>query len=275
MTIRLLSWNVHGLPYPVTRNRAHRMQRIGERIAAEKADVAVLQEVWPGALTPLVSAAAGYSAHFVPTFFGSPSGGLVVLVRDGAGWSVDAGSLRFRAYSRWGARRKVWEGDGIAGKGALFVALDDASGRRLWIAATHLQSRYGSSDYANVRLWQVRELGRWLGELADPVLVAGDFNTPATEAQGYQAISALGIDLTQDVRHRTGAVTNYPLHSTAAWIDFVLLRPGNARLERSSLRLIENERIDHPYSDHSALVADVDLEVSVARETAPSCDRVP
>jgi endonuclease/exonuclease/phosphatase family metal-dependent hydrolase len=173
---------------------------------------------------------------------------------------VDETSLRFRAFSRHGPRHRVWEADGIAGKGALFVALEHAStGERLWVAGTHLQSRYQASDYAPVRLWQVRELGRWLRELAGTALIAGDFNTPATEQRVYDAIAELGIDLTEDERRRSGGVTNYPVHSTAAWIDYILLRTGDARLEDSSLHLIENERIDHPYSDHSALVAAVEL----------------
>lgn len=267
MHLRILSWNVHGLPWPVTRHRPLRMRRIGERIAAERVDIALVQEVWAGAVRPLREAARGYRALFVPTVLGSATGGLVALVREGSGFAVDP--LRFRRFARHAPKRRLREGDALAGKGALFLTLTHAaSARRILVVNTHLQARYRPNDYAWIRLAQARELGEWLAGEEGPVLVAGDFNTPARESLIYDNIASLGVDLTAEERNRSGAVTNYPVHSDAAWIDYVLLRPGAAAWSASPLRLIENERIDHPYSDHSALVVDVELDFDTEDRSA-------
>jgi endonuclease/exonuclease/phosphatase family metal-dependent hydrolase len=260
LKLRILSWNVHGLPWPITSDRALRMQRIGERMVAEKPDVAVIQEAWPGTITPLLAAAPGYSAHYVESGLGSPAGGLAIFVRHGADWSLDETSLRFRAFTSYAPWHRLWEGDAIAGKGALFAALvHRTSQKRLWIAATHLQARYGLLHYVDVRLAQLRELGTWLRDFEESVVIAGDFNTPSGEEAVYPALAALGIDISVRERERTGVGTKVPTTawSLPAWIDYVLVRPGSMRYRRSKVRLIQNERMDVPYSDHSALVADI------------------
>jgi endonuclease/exonuclease/phosphatase family metal-dependent hydrolase len=261
MRIRVLSWNVHGLPYPITADRPQRMARIAERIAAEAPHVVVLQEVWPGALTTLEPLLPDYGAFYQETSIGSPAGGIVVFVRRDARWTVEATAVEFRAFSCCGPWYRLWEGDGIAGKGALFVPLQHSSGRMLHVVGTHLQSRYGASDYADVRRAQIEQIRQWVADAGGTAIVAGDFNTPATDESMYASIAAIGIDLTAAERAKAAKpVTNFPIHSDAGWIDYVLLRPGDMRLGTSSLRLIENESIDDPYSDHSGLVADVALE---------------
>jgi endonuclease/exonuclease/phosphatase family metal-dependent hydrolase len=260
MKITLLTWNVHGLPYPFTQNRAARLKRIAERIESEQPDVALLQEAWPGSIGPLTDGLANYSTLYAPTSLGSAAGGLVVLVRRSGRFRADEPALRFRPYTTYAPLYRFWEADGLAGKGAVFLPLVRADGQRIWIVNTHLQARYGSRDYRVIRRAQLRELRRWIDALGEkePVLVAGDFNTPARIDPAYAELQSIGIDHAWLLHESGTRTTNYPLHSTAGWIDYVLLRGGPFE-SRGGVRLIENERIDHPYSDHSAIVADIEL----------------
>lgn len=260
MGFKLISWNVHGLPWPITQNLTLRMQAIAERIEAEEPDVVAFQEAWPGSLGSLEAGLPSYTLHYSPTTFGNASGGLVILLRNGGALRADATSLQFRSFSRYGALHRFWEADGLAGKGALFLPLEAGDGTRIWIVNTHLQARYGSRDYRVVRRAQLRELAAWLDSLGseDPVVIAGDFNTPARIDPAYAELAAIGVDHAWLLHESGTKTTNYPIHSTAGWIDYVLMRSG--RFEScGDVRLIENERADVPYSDHSGLVADIVL----------------
>ena len=92
---------------------------------------------------------------------GGANGGLLTLVRVAAGWIV-RGEPEFRRYSS-GVRRawKIWEGDGLSGKGALIVSLEH-NGERLFAVDTHLQSQYPGSDYLSVREAQLSQLGEFV-----------------------------------------------------------------------------------------------------------------
>lgn len=263
MKIRLLSWNVHGLPAPITRHRALRLRRIAAQVDVQKPDVVALQEAWAGSLAILAAALPAWTPLYHRTRAGGAAGGLLVLVPNRGDWAADAATLRFRRYSHYAPRHRVWEADGLAGKGALFVCLEHRGGhRKLWLANTHLQSRYRANAYEQVRHSQLHELTRWVHEhgVAVPMLLCGDFNTPADGDPLYEHIAALGDDLTRRERERrAGAATNFPLQADAGWIDFVIARPAAGGEANAEVRLIENETADDPYSDHSAIVADVEI----------------
>ncbi len=263
MKIRLLSWNVHGLPAPITRHRAQRLRRIAAQVDAQRPDVVALQEAWAGSLAILATALPAWTPLFHRTRAGGAAGGLLVLVPKRGDWDADPATLRFRRYSHSAPRHRVWEADGLAGKGALFVRLAHrAQQRHLWLANTHLQSRYRANAYEQIRHAQLHELTRWVHEhgVATPMLLCGDFNTPADDDPLYEHIAALGSDLTRPERERrAGGATNFPLQAEAGWIDYVIARPAAGGSANGDVRLIENTAADDPYSDHSALVADVEL----------------
>jgi len=262
MKLRILSWNVHGLPSPFSKHRAQRLRRIAAQIATEKPDLLALQEVWAGSLRLLLPSCPGYAARFVRARNGGASGGLLLLVREGGDWTIDEHTLRFRRFSHYAPRHRVWEADGLAGKGAAFLCLDHRADRgRLWLVNTHLQSRYRSNAYVTVRRAQLHELGRWVHELGEsaPVVLAGDFNTPADGDPLYEGVASLGVDVTAGSRRR-GDVTHHPAQSAAGWIDYVLVRPPAGGRAAGRTRLIENVASDDPYSDHAGLVADVEVE---------------
>jgi endonuclease/exonuclease/phosphatase family metal-dependent hydrolase len=236
------------------------MKRIAERIEAEKPDVVALQEAWPGSMAILESGLPSYSLHYTRTMFGNAAGGLVLLVRRDGRFRAEEASLRFRSFSESGPFYRIWEADGLAGKGAVFLSIVREDGTRLWIVTTHLQARYGPRDYRRVRRAQLRELKSWIDSLGgqEPVVLAGDLNTPARIDPVYDELESIGVDHAWHL-HENGTTTKpHPPHSTAGWIDYVLLRPHPYE-SRGTASLIRNERRDHPYSDHNALVLDLEL----------------
>jgi endonuclease/exonuclease/phosphatase family metal-dependent hydrolase len=256
----VLSWNVHGLPYPLTNNRDLRMKRIAERIEAERPDVVALQESWPGSVGPLEAALRSYSMHYAPTSFGNASGGLIFLVRREGAFRADGPSLRFHPYSRYAPWYRIWEADGLAGKGALFLPVVREDGTRVWIVNTHLQARYGTRDYRVVRRAQLRELRSWIDSLGDtqPVVIAGDLNTSARIDVVYDELDSIGIDHAFLLHESSTTTKTYPPGSTKGWIDYVLVRP-HPFTSRGNITLIKNERKDYPYSDHNGLMLDLEL----------------
>jgi endonuclease/exonuclease/phosphatase family metal-dependent hydrolase len=258
VNLRLLAWNVHGLPAPLTRKRRARLRRIAAQVAREAPDLVTFEEAWGGSVRLLCRELPSYLPFFVRAPATVAAGGLLCLVRDNGNWRATA-RPRFRRYSLQAPAWKLWQGDGAAGKGALFVALDGPGGP-LCLAATHLQSRYPGQPYRQVRVAQLRELARWMDEIgaATPILVCGDLNTPATDEEYPLLVAPLGTDLTTDAQG-TGAVTNYPTRSSAAWIDYAIARLPRNCSARSSTRLILNDAADEPYSDHHGLVVDIEI----------------
>jgi endonuclease/exonuclease/phosphatase family metal-dependent hydrolase len=248
------------LPFPFSENRTGRLKNIAERIEAGKPDVVALQEAWPGSIGPLSSGLRSYSLHYAPTTFGNAAGGLVLLVRRDGAFRAEEASLRFREFSDSAPFYRIWEADGVAGKGALFLPVVREDGTRLWLVTTHLQARYGPRDYRRIRRAQMRELKSWIESLGgrEPVLIAGDLNTPARIDPVYDELESIGVDHAW-LLHENGTTTKaHPPNSTRGWIDYVLVR-SHPFVSRGTASLIRNERRDHPYSDHNALVIDIEL----------------
>ena len=258
--LKVLSWNVHGLPAPFSSDRRGRLQRIAAQVAAEAPDIVAFQEAWIDCPQRLAGHLPGYAAQFLPLWRGAARGGLMILVRESSAWQA-AGSPAFRAFTASGPPWRVWQGDGLAGKGALFVELSarDSGGGLVFVGA-HLQARYRGASYGEVRLAQIRELSDWLRQLGSTgAIIAGDFNTPPEETEVFGELAALGIDVTRPARLQPGAVTNYPVHSHAGWIDYVFLRAQPDAVVEATARRILNRAIDDPFSDHHGVIAEIVL----------------
>ena len=91
------------------------------------------------------------------------NGGLLTFVRVAAGWIV-RGQPEFRRYDSSAPAWKIWEGDGLSGKGALIVSLE-RNGERVFAVNTHLQAEYPSSNYSSVREAQLSQLAEFLAGL--------------------------------------------------------------------------------------------------------------
>jgi len=259
--LKLLSWNLHGLALPLSKDPIGRMNRVAAKVRELSPDVVLLQEVWMAShVERLVN---GLRSDWIPASVkrrgGAPRGGLLTLVRESAGWCIRS-APEFRAFTASAPVWKIWEGDGLGGKGVLAVELERGE-QRICALNTHLQSQYSGIDYAEVREAQLLELGNVVAQFHPtlPALVAGDFNTEAGETL-YSHILALGIDLTTKARALDNVGTTAgPRNGRPEWIDYVIAANSNAWVVSTNLELIANQRADFPYSDHSGLFCTLTL----------------
>jgi len=255
LCLKVLSWNLHAMAWPLSKDPGGRMDRVSAKMRELSPDVALLQEVWSGAHVDRLTRAL--RPDWIPIFVkrrrSGPSGGLLAFVSAAAGWRVRA-APQFHAFAASAPVWKVWEGDGLAGKGILTVELERGE-QRICVVNTHLQSPYPGIDYAGVRQAQLVELREIVSHshASLPAIVAGDFNTDSREPH-YSLIAALGTDLTAESRGRCsgGTYADSP-DKRPEWIDYIVAANSHAWTVSADLELIANQRADVPYSDHSGL----------------------
>ncbi len=259
ISLKILSWNLHGLAWPLSSDPGGRMDRVSAKIRELSPDVALLQEVWIGSHVDRLTRAL--QPDWIPFCLRrrkrGPSGGLLTFVSASAGWRARA-APRFHAFTAGAPAWKIWEGDGIAGKGVLAVELERGE-QHICAVNTHLQSQYPGSDYVEVREAQLIELRETVSRLdaSVPAIVAGDFNTDSRESL-YSIIAALGKDLTAASREiGNRGTTAHP--ERPEWIDYIVAANSDAWTVSANLELIENQRADFPYSDHSGLYCTLKL----------------
>jgi endonuclease/exonuclease/phosphatase family metal-dependent hydrolase len=252
LPLKILCWNLHGLGWPLSEDPRGRFDRVAAKIRDLSPDIVLLQEIWLGSLATRLSRAL--SPEWIPVCArrqsGAPRGGLLTLVRAGAGWLV-RGAPAFQRFAKSAPAWRVWEGDGLGGKGILTVKLEHGE-KRVHAVNTHLQSQYHPIDHATVREAQLIEVDEVVSCLdnAIPAIVAGDFNTDAREPL-YSRIAALGSDLTATTRAQSNCGTTATGNE---WIDYVIATDPDAWRVSADLELIANQRTDFPYSDHSGLM---------------------
>jgi endonuclease/exonuclease/phosphatase family metal-dependent hydrolase len=259
--VKVLSWNLHGLAWPLSIDPGGRMDRVSAKIRELSPELVLLQEVWLGSLVDRLTRAL--HPDWIPIYVkrrgGRPSGGLFAFVSASAGWHARA-APQFHAFVASAPLWKIWEGDGLGGKGALIVQVERGE-QRICTVNTHLQSQYSGIDYAEVREAQLIELGEAVSKLdaSVPAIAAGDFNTDSRESL-YSRVAALGTDLTIASRaagiHGTTAASN---QERPEWIDYIVAANSPGWKVSANLELIENQRADFPYSDHSGLLCELKL----------------
>jgi endonuclease/exonuclease/phosphatase family metal-dependent hydrolase len=267
--LHVVCWNLHGLPWPISKDPGGRIDRAGARIREASPDVVLLQEIWRGwQVERLARALPGWTPFCVRPSMGAPRGGLLGFLRAGGGWAQSA-PPQFHQFTASAPVWKVWEGDGFGGKGILILEVQRGA-QRAFVLNTHLQSQYPSSDYVQVRESQLRELQELVLKLTReeaiaqpeqtvPIVIAGDFNTDSSEPL-YSYIAGLGIDLTAGVRRESGCGTNLDLKDgKPQWIDYVVLANSGTGIVSAELTLAANVAADDPYSDHSGLFCTIAL----------------
>jgi len=261
--LRVLTWNLHAIPFIAPRPTA-RLHNVAAKIREQQPDVVLLQEVWAHPYARLlatdlageyrVTAATGCGRPF-------PCGGLAVLVRVGSGWVASAPT--FVPYDATAPWYRLFEWDGLAKKGMLLVQLTRGDAT-LAVLDTHLQTeytRYGR-DYTPIRRAQLEQLARTLTTTFGdrPAIVGGDFNTSPGERSGlYEShMASLGDDRTTELRIACGECGTRPnLPRPARWLDHVFTRGLAAT---ASAARIVNEAIDQPFSDHDGVLVRLDPE---------------
>lgn len=273
--LRVLTWNVHGIPFMAPRPQA-RLANVAAKVREQQPDVVLLQEVWAHAYARQLARDLGGAYRLVAaTGCGRPfpCGGLVVLVRVASGWTPSAPT--FVAYADSAPWYRLAEWDGIAKKGILAVDLvrGDAA---LVLVDTHLQTEYARyrRNYSDVRRRQLEQLAATLRGFAGRALViGGDFNTAPGERSGlYEShVATLGDDRTAELRTACGECGTRPaMLRPARWLDYVVTRDVAATATGTR---IENAAVDDPFSDHDGVLVRLEPASSAARPDTAVVER--
>jgi endonuclease/exonuclease/phosphatase family metal-dependent hydrolase len=260
--LRVLSWNVHAIPF-VSSHPTRRLRNVAAKIREQRPDVVLLQEVWAHAYVELLRRRLA-GEYRVTRAFGCgrpfPCGGLVVLVRVASGWVASRPTfVPFDAAAPW---HRLAEWDGIAKKGMLLVRLERGE-QSVGIVDTHLQSRYPQygRTYSAIRRRQLEQLARTVdatfGRRA--AIVAGDLNTAPNERRVLYAshVAPLGDDRTAALRAACPRCGTRVATKSPRWIDYVITR---GLVATSTATRITNDGLDDPYSDHDGLLLRLECE---------------
>ena len=214
--LSVMTYNVHGLPWPIASGRSAALAAIGQRLRELRSRgaaprVAVIQEAFTSQAKAIaytsgyryVSFGTGESASFRS---GLPQGGSDALGVDriwskgeGLGKWEDSGLMILSDYPIVRVRRMAYSTDACAGwdclaaKGAMLAELA-VPGGNVEIATTHMNSRHASgvSDDRSNRAWlvQASELAHFIAanrHAALPLVLSGDLNV------GSDLVRQLGL----------------------------------------------------------------------------------
>lgn len=228
--VRVATYNVWGLPWPLAPSRKARLRRLGRWAAQRDVDVVALQEVWGPSGRHVHE---GLREDFVLTQpVANGDSGLAVLSRR------DVDPVGLRVFS---ARRGP---DALKRKGVWWVDVELAEERTVHLGVLHLQAGHGERR-AEVRRAQLEDV---LDVLPDgPVVLTGDFNLHdgAIDAGSHALLEAHGL---------TELVTKRPTS-----------RYGRDRLDRFYVRgmdaiglTVRRARVGDPseLSDHHPVLVD-------------------
>jgi endonuclease/exonuclease/phosphatase family metal-dependent hydrolase len=231
MTIRVLTANLWGLPWPVSRDRVGRKMRFGELLARLSPDVVGLQEVW----WPWRSRFPVSPLH-VPRSW--RDAGLALsghLARDSR---VDL--LPFRHHR--GA-------DCLKRKGILHSAVR-AGDTELRVIVTHFQA---GRRHEAIRLRQAQALRTLVERIKEPVVCLGDFNFyGGHDGEAAELLARAGL---RDAALATGnASPTFWSRGELERFDRIYVRHGEAACLRLQSVTVETGK-DNPWSDHAPVSA--------------------
>ena len=212
--LKLVTFNVCGLPSWLYRASAQRFTRIAKELEALHPDFAVFQEVWTRrALRAVPTADDWWVARASRSQWVFRRNGLVTLSRH----PIIGGEFHpFRS-----ARLP----DSLVAKGALKTTIEVTPGVRINLWNVHLQS----GDAEEIRCRQVAELAAWVreaqdGQVAD--LVAGDFNCGPGSKPYRQLVDDIGPG-ELEISHQAPLITYHgadPDRSGARALDHLFTR---------------------------------------------------
>ncbi|XP_039440252.1 putative neutral sphingomyelinase [Culex pipiens pallens] len=175
LELSILTLNIWGIPY-VSKDRAVRVEAIGEVLASGNYDIVSLQEVWSESdyryLKERAAAALPFAHYFYSGVVGS---GLAVLSK------YPIVSAFFHAWSVNGYVHRIQHGDWFGGKGVGFVKIS-VNEQLVHVYAAHLHAEYDRScdDYMAHRVIQAYDTAQFIESTqGNGVLqvLAGDLNT--------------------------------------------------------------------------------------------------
>lgn len=271
--LRVVNWNVWGLPWGISDAREARLERVAPAVLALEPDLVCLQEVWveEDGLALIEAFKAGGLEHHAFESSGLLGSGLLIASR----YPIQA--TRYEAFELTGKLHKVWHGDAWARKGALEVRVKTPLGG-LRVVNTHLHASYKGDEYTALQIAQAAQLGHFLG----------DFGINPPQRGGDSA--RIPLLLLGDLNFRRGEGAFEVLNGIAALdapsdklleIEWLLTRNGGdvqVKVRKLAHALTEEVELGEgslaPLSDHPALVCDLRLRRGPPQGWSPARDRV-
>jgi endonuclease/exonuclease/phosphatase family metal-dependent hydrolase len=256
--MRILTLNIWGVPY--AKHRSARFKLITEKAIDLALDVLCFQEVYlprsPQILIDHLKSEYPYFHHFASGVIGS---GLLTLSKYPI---VDAAFHRFRMGGKLFRKGDYYAGKGI---GLTRIQMPD---RIVDVYNCHTHAQYEPHNdnedavFTNTNLYEVvRFIHANSGD--NPLILCGDLNTRPDQL-GYRILTQLGS--LADAYH--GLHDAYPVtycaknpyaqSSIDCCLDYVMLR--NMRVKQIDLAMNSHLSRDKAYSDHYALLAEVDTQ---------------
>jgi len=249
--LRLLTFNVWGLPTWLNGASSERFTRIATELESLHPDFAVLQEVWTHrALRTVPATDDWWVTRASRSDLVFRRNGLVTLSRH----PIIGGEFHPFRSARFP--------DSLVTKGALKTTIEVTPGMRINLWNVHLQS----GDATEIRCRQVAELAAWVrhaqdGQVAD--LVTGDFNCAPGSEPYRQLVNRIGPGALE-LSHESPLITYHgsdPDRSGARALDhlFVRLRqPAQTVQAQPEVAFTAGESED-PLSDHYGVLVRLDL----------------
>lgn len=242
---RLVTFNIHGIPYFTSEHRK-RAAAIAELVGAARPDVVAFQEVFhePDREVMcdfLAKAGLPYHHYFRSGAFGS---GLLTVSRH------PITNTSFHRYSRGGNPLALRHADWWAGKGAGQTTIAVPGFGDIQVINTHLHARYRGDHYKEVRQSQLDELMSFVRDARaarQPVLLLGDLNHTLGDSGWLRCIQSAGL---------------IPVAEQLSRIDYIMAvrSPDFSFAKKESLPLKGSVRGPHgdiPLSDHTGILGSV------------------
>jgi endonuclease/exonuclease/phosphatase family metal-dependent hydrolase len=258
LRLRVLSWNVWGLPAFST-NLAERMAALPDAIAKLDPDVVLLQEIWAESDGDRVREGLARRGYLHATHLAHTEHGMTGLFTASKLPLKHVGFLPF-ASGRIG--HSIWHLEWIASKGVGSFVLETPLGE-LAIQNTHLQAQYETDVYAAERLSQMSEIVQMHRANALPLVLGGDFNTGSEELPRRALLDLVALsDTTPSPRP-----------------DTIFVRGGKTTAIRvvGSREISEAVRLENgvttELSDHPAVLVDLELSSCAPCDPFPAASR--
>jgi len=260
--LRLISYNVWGLPAWLNRTSPTRYARMADALEQQNQHIVLLQEVWSRRAREAIPAGSDWAVVSGPNtgcFF--QRHGLVSLSR-----------FKVLAAEFMPFRRASWP-DSMVKKGALKITVDIGDSRILNVWNVHLQA----GPAPRTRSAQIAQLIDWVERSDDDQVadvIAGDFNCTPGSAEYDQLRRRFGSDIQR--QHPPFHFATYNGRSSkpgqARTLDFVFVRPRRADLTCAghTRPLFDAVRPEERLSDHLGLGADMSLSIPSGSRDATS-----
>ena len=270
MQLRLLSLNVWGLPWPVSRIPDARMRMIASELPALELDAVSFQEVWTTVAREILVEGGRRAGlrHLWHRRELLANSGLLVMSR----WPI--GETCFTRYALGGLPQRLDHMDYYGAKGFAQCVLETPVGE-FELFATHLQASYGHVGYADEylghRVSQMLELALAVATTERPLAVLGDLNSRPYRDEMSVLLGATGLtDVAVAIGREAATLLPYSPYGEdddppGKRIDYALTRAGTTL----GIRPVELQRIFDTefvlrgqratFSDHTGLLAELDL----------------